>query len=151
MAVTLLNLSDEQLWSANYVVLPAWLLLLLFPRQRFTHQIVIATTALMSLLYVLLFLGLTRDDRPHISMSDMGSFEGVHKLLSDKRNVLVAWVHYLAFDVLIGKYIVDNNTSYGLSQFIIAPCLVLCLLLGPTGLLLYLVLRTILGSKPKVK
>ena len=151
MAITLLNLSDEQLWSANYVVLPAWLLLVLFPRQRFTHQVATATAGLMALLYVLIFLGFTRDGRPNISMSDMGTLEGVHKLLSDKRNVLVAWVHYLSFDILVGKWIVDNNKSYGLSQFLIAPCLVLCLLLGPSGLLLYLLLRTVLSSKPKVK
>lgn len=151
MPVTLLDLSDEQLWLANYAILPAWVLLLLLPQRRFTHHIVVATAGLMALLYVVMMLGLTRDKRPGFSMSEFSTLAGVHRLLSDKSNVMIAWTHYLAFDILVGKWIVDDNRSYGLSQFLIAPCLVACLLLGPSGLLLYLLLRTTCSSKAKAK
>ena len=151
MPITLLDLSDEQLWMANYAVLPAWVLLLLLPQRRFTHRVVVATAGLMALLYVLMMLGLTRDKRPSFSTSEFATLAGVHRLLSDKSNVLIAWTHYLAFDVLVGKWIVDDNRKYGLSQLLIAPCLVFCLLLGPSGLLMYLLLRTVCSSKAKVK
>ena len=115
MPVTLLDLSDEQLWLANYFVLPAWALLILLPHRRFTHRVVVASVALLALLYVLMLLGLTRDKRPSFSTSEFSTLAGVHRLLSDKSNVLIAWTHYLAFDVLVGKWIVDDNSSRGLS------------------------------------
>jgi len=55
--------------------------------------------------------------------------------------VLAGWVHYLAFDLMVGVFIVSNAAHYNIAHWILLPCLFLTLMFGPAGLLLYFVLR----------
>lgn len=41
----------------------------------------------------------------------MGKLEGVTKLFSNDAVILPAWVHYLAFDLLVGNYLVEKNIA----------------------------------------
>jgi heme A synthase len=76
-------------------------------------------------------------------MKNFGSLDGVMLLFQNKTLVTAGWVHYLAFDLLTGIWIKKNSEKYGISHWIIIPCLFLTFMLGPVGLLLYLLIRTI--------
>jgi len=71
------------------------------------------------------------------------SLDGVMELFTDKIAVTAGWVHYLAFDLLTGIWIKKNAQKYGIHHLILIPCLLLTFMLGPIGLLLYLLIRTI--------
>ena len=72
-----------------------------------------------------------------------GSLNGVMELFTDKTAVTAGWVHYLAFDLLTGIWIKKNAQKYNIHHLILIPCLLLTFMLGPIGLLLYLLVRTI--------
>jgi len=72
-----------------------------------------------------------------------GSLNGVMELFTDKTAVTAGWVHYLAFDLLTGIWIKKNAQKYNIHHLILVPCLLLTFMLGPIGLLLYLLVRSI--------
>lgn len=62
--------------------------------------------------------------------------------------VLVAgWVHYLAFDLFVGIWIAEQADALGLSRWLQAPILVATFLLGPLGLLVFLLWKGAYGAR----
>jgi hypothetical protein len=120
----------------------AWLPLIFFPTAPFTEQYAMSIVgALLAFLYgYLLIFGKKYDE----GVKYTGSFkdlEGVINLFKSPRSVLVGWIHYLAFDVIVGLYIVKNSQHYGINHWLILPCLFFTFMFGPLGLLMYLLLR----------
>jgi len=71
-----------------------------------------------------------------------GSLDGVMELFTNKTMVTAGWVHYLAFDLLTGIWMKKNSLTYNISHWLLIPCLLLTFMLGPVGLLLYLIIRS---------
>lgn len=71
------------------------------------------------------------------------TLDGVMSLFTNKMAVTAGWVHYLAFDLMTGIWIKKNSEKYGISHWLIIPCLLFTFMLGPVGLLMYLIIRTI--------
>jgi hypothetical protein len=79
-----------------------------------------------------------------------GSLAEVEKLFSVPSLLLAGWVHYLAFDLLVGRWEIDDAAVQGLAAWWLLPCLALTFLAGPIGFLLYLVLRAALRPRAAV-
>ncbi|MCP5271112.1 MAG: DUF4281 domain-containing protein [Burkholderiaceae bacterium] len=71
-----------------------------------------------------------------------GSLAEVAALFSAPGLLLAGWVHYLAFDLFVGRWIVDETLAHRLSRTAALPSLVLTFLAGPVGLLLHFGLRS---------
>ncbi len=132
---------DQLFQVANTMVLPAWLLLIIAPTWKWTGRIVVGVivTILSVLYFVLLVQGIESLD-----FSSFGSLEGVMKLFTVPSAVVMGWIHYLAFDLMVGWFIVNDAQKHGINRFLTIPCLLFSFMLGPTGLLLYLLLRLII-------
>lgn len=76
-----------------------------------------------------------------------GSLAQVTALFTAPGAVLAGWIHFLAFDLLVGGWQVRDARRRGVPHLAVIPCLVLTLMLGPVGLLAYLALRAILARK----
>ncbi|MDA7501924.1 ABA4-like family protein [Chitinophagales bacterium] len=74
---------------------------------------------------------------------DFSSLKSVMALFTEENAVLAGWVHYLAFDLLIGMWMLDQNKELGINQLIMAPCLFLTFMLGPIGFLLFMIIKTV--------
>jgi Domain of unknown function (DUF4281) len=127
---------------ATILAMTAWLPLIFFPNAPFTEQYAMSIVGvLLAFLYgYLLIFGKKYDEGAKYT----GSFkdlDGVINLFKSPRSVLIGWLHYLAFDVIIGLYIVKNSQHYGINHWLIVPCLFATFMLGPLGLLMYLLLR----------
>ena len=70
-----------------------------------------------------------------------GSLDDVAALLGHRGMLLAGWVHYLAFDLLIGAWIVRTARAERISFVLVVPCLPLTLMFGPAGYLAFLGLR----------
>ena len=70
-----------------------------------------------------------------------GSLQDVMLLFKNESAVLAGWVHYLAFDLLIGRWIATDASSHKISKWFVAPCLVCTFMFGPVGFLLYFILK----------
>ena len=55
--------------------------------------------------------------------------------------LLAGWVHYLAFDLLVGTWEREEAAAIGLSRWLLLPCLGLTLMFGPVGWLLFMAMR----------
>ena len=77
-----------------------------------------------------------------------GTLAEVAQLFANPWLLLAGWIHYLAFDLFTGLWEVRDAHERGLSRWLVAPCLVLTFLFGPTGWLLYMVIRSIVPGKP---
>ena len=74
-----------------------------------------------------------------------GSLEAVSLLFTSGNIVLAGWMHYLAFDLLVGRWQVDHALAAPggrLLRLLTLPCLFATLMFGPGGLLLFLLLRS---------
>ena len=45
------------------------------------------------------------------TFADMGTLDGVKKLFANDDVILPAWVHYLAFDLIVGNHLVERNLA----------------------------------------
>ena len=123
---------------ANSIALISWVVLAIFAYTKWVSKYLIGSViALLSLLYsFLVFQSLSMED-----ISQFSSLAGVMSLFTSEWAVLTGWVHYLAFDLMAGLYIVNNARTLHIPQLAVIPCLLLTFMLGPFGLLLYLLLR----------
>ena len=132
--------AEDLVVYCNSAVLPAWLLLLLAPGWKWTHTIVhgIWIPVLLGAVYAGLLL--TGPGAPE--GADFSSLAGVMALFSVPSAALAGWVHYLVFDLFVGAWEVRDARRRGMGHLWVVPCLILTLMLGPVGLLLYLTIRS---------
>ncbi len=128
----------------NFVAMPMWLLMIILPKWKVTqfliaYKVVPIVLSLVYPFYILLSIqsggGL-----------DFGSLTSVMALFTQENAVLAGWVHYLAFDLLVGMWMLNQNQKVGLHQLLMAPCLFFTFMLGPVGFLLFTVFRTLKKS-----
>lgn len=130
----------------NFIAVIGWVLLIGFPKKRWTAAIVGSggVTMILGLFYIL-FITLSV-----LGESSGGGFmtlAGLKQLFQSDVALLAGWAHYLAFDLFIGAWMVSNAQKSGIQHWKIIPCLLLTLLLGPVGLLTYFVIRTMMTKK----
>jgi hypothetical protein len=127
----------ENLFSlAGLVVVPGWLMLLLAPAGWRVRAFVVLSALLLSLLYAGLIGTFWMQGQ-----GGFGSLADVAALFAHPGLLLAGWVHYLAFDLLVGLWEREEATRIGLSRWLLAPCLALTFMFGPIGWLLFMTLR----------
>jgi hypothetical protein len=132
-------MSQETIFSiANSLALISWIILIIFSFRPFTNKLLIGSSiVLLSAAYAfLVFQALKPTD-----FEKFNTLEGITGLLSVPGAALVGWIHYLAFDLMAGLFIASNAAKHGIKHAFIIPCLILTFMLGPVGLLLYLIIR----------
>lgn len=131
--------ADTIFQLSSSLALLGWLLLIVlspfvFYIDKFLIGIIIT---LLCIVYAWLIIS-------YFNMNDMSSFgslDGVMRLFTNRELVTAGWVHYLAFDLLAGIWIKRNSVKYNIPHLLVVPCLLLTFMLGPVGLLLYLLFR----------
>lgn len=126
---------------ANTMAMPMWLLMIILPKWKVTRFLIDykIIPLLLSLFYVCYMI-------LHIQSGaglDFGSLSSVMSLFTLENAVMAGWVHYLAFDLLIGMWMLNQNQNLGIHQLLMAPCLFATFMLGPVGFLLFMIIRTI--------
>jgi hypothetical protein len=141
----------EQIFSLmSGLAVAGWLALALAPLRRpalIGAARVVA--AMLSLAYVILiYRGLTAPGGPE--GGGFGSLAAVMILLSTPAAMLPGWIHYLAFDLWVGTWQVEDAPKAGVPHWLLLPILLLTFMFGPAGLFAYLVVRFVLARvRPK--
>ena len=125
---------------SSLLVMPLWALMIFAPLWRVTRSVmqspwVIAPAAL---LYAALVLPNIATVFPAVLNPNL---EGIRRLLSSESGATIAWVHFLAFDLFVGRWAYLESRALNLNVFAMAVLLFFTLMLGPVGALLYLGLR----------
>lgn len=135
---------DALFQIANPVALLGWVALLLSPLwPRAAERI--AAVLVPSLLAVA-YVGLLAAYWGRAESGGFGSLDEVAALFSQRYVLLAGWLHYLAFDLLVGAMIVRQGRELQMPFWWLLPCLPLTFLFGPAGFLLFQSLRLALRS-----
>lgn len=65
----------------------------------------------------------------------------IGELYTNKSALNASWLHFLALDLFAGGWMVRDGLALGMPPWLIFICLPFTLILGPVGVLLYIVLR----------
>jgi hypothetical protein len=138
-------MDPETLFSiASAAALAGWVMLALAPLRRgwaVTGARVVAAL-LCGAYFSFLVVGLSSGNGPPAGAS-FNTLAGVRLLMSSPQALLAGWVHYLAFDLFIGSWEVENAPASRIPHWLLLPCLALTFVAGPVGLLLYLILKAV--------
>lgn len=110
----------------NQVILLGWVLLIFLPNWKYTQAIILnGLIVLFACIYAFLIL----KDIGNFNPESFSSLANVKALFQNDDAVAAGWIHYLAFDLFVGTYIVKNQGSLGFREFYIRlHCLsLLCL------------------------
>ena len=133
-------MSPDQIFSiANGAALCCWLLLIVLPGRRWVNRTLAggAVPAGFAVVYAIIMA-------VHFGGSSGGfsSLPDVAMLFNNPWLLLAGWIHYLAFDLLVGSWEARDARERGISHLLVVPCLVLTFLFGPVGWLLYMGIRS---------
>lgn len=124
----------------NSFVLIGWILLVFLPDWKYTQVLILnGVVVFFSILYSYL---IGRD----IGSFDPNSFStlaNVKALFQNGDAVAAGWLHYLAFDLFVGAYIVRESKKLGISRWIYTLILPFAFMFGPVGYLIYFIAKTI--------
>lgn len=138
----------EQLFSlSSLLVMPFWGLMILLPAWRWTRKIIESPLIAVApaALYAALVIPALATVWPAVSQPTLA---GIAALLATPEGATIGWVHFLAFDLFVGRWIYLDSRERGINALLVSPLLFLTLMLGPCGFLSYLGLRAIAGRAP---
>ena len=134
-------MTPHQIFSiANVVALCCWLLLVIVPGKKWVTTVVagVAVPAVFAAVYsIIIAINYGGSEGGFGSLSDVALLFGNPWLL------LAGWIHYLAFDLLVGSWEARDSRERGIAHLVVVPCLILTFLFGPAGWLLYLGVRSL--------
>ena len=122
------------------VALLGWIGLVVAPRWALARDIIPSVLAplLLGSIYASLMFAFS-NEAP--SEGGFNTLESVKVLFGVDGLLLAGWIHYLAFDLFVGGWIVRDSQEHEISHVLVVPCLFFTLMTGPFGLLIYLGLR----------
>jgi hypothetical protein len=131
---------------SSLAVLPFWLTMILAPRWRGTMWLARSLLGVAAPIaaYAALVLPRLGEILPAVARPELGA---VAALLGTPAGATVAWAHFLAFDLFVGRWIYLDARERGVSAWLMSPLLLLTLLLGPLGLAAYLIVRGGAGAR----
>ena len=136
---------DNLFLAANAVALVGWIALAFAPWRR-DAMIIIARIAgtVLAVGYVVVF-AMTMAGGPELALDY--SLTGIAAFFDVPGYLLIGWVHYLAFDLWVGAWEAEEAPRAGLPHALLLPCLFLTFMLGPVGLLSFLLARALFGRR----
>lgn len=133
------TMSPESLFSiSGSIVMLGWVSLLLSPfTPIWSNRIAgVAIPFALSLIYCALILVYWSG-----SLGGFDTLANVKLLFTQDEILLAGWVHYLAFDLFVGAWIVREARAKGISFWFVLPCLPATFLFGPIGYLLFNIIQ----------
>src|SRR5215813_10324664 len=125
---------------SGFIVLPFWALMIFLPYWRVTKRLMssLLVCAVPAALYAALVIPRFAEVWQAVSRPELS---GIAALLGSPVGATIAWLHFLAFDLFVGRWIYLDGRERGVPAWVMAPVLFLTLMLGPCGFLLYLIAR----------
>ena len=127
---------DSVFGLASRAAMLGWVVLIFAPRSLPWISVVprLVIPLGLSVLYSALMLAYFV-----LSGGGFGSIAEVRTLFASDPVLVGGWVHFLAYDLLVGCYVAQRLDRVGVSRIIQGPVLIVAFLFGPMGLLLGLV------------
>lgn len=126
---------------SSLTVLPFWALMFLLPHWGWTLRIMHSPLVILPPALIYAALVLPRFGEVFSEVTDP-TLPVIAAVLGSPAGATIAWAHFLAFDLFVGRWAYLDSRKLGLNAWLVSPVLFLTLMLGPLGFLLYLALRS---------
>ena len=125
----------------NLFPMPLWLAMIFAPNHSLTNRMARSSSifGVMAVHYLLALLNAVRNG----STMNLTTLEGISKGLGTKEGALAGWAHFLALDLFTGAWIYRQCQRLDAPTWVRIPALFFTLMMGPFGLLLFLLWRGI--------
>ena len=146
--LSLIN-SETIYFTANWGVIPFWLLLIFFPNHSVTNFFVqsIIAPLLLAIGYTYLSYNLYLENNILEGFDLYSGLDGLYSIFANEILLLIFWLHFLAISLFTGAWIVRDAKRYSIPKIITIPILILTYFTGPLGLVIYWFLRIFFSKK----
>ncbi len=146
--LSLIN-SETIYFTANWGVIPFWLLLIFFPNHSVTNFFVqsIIAPLLLAIGYTYLSYNLYLENNILEGFDLYSGLDGIYSIFANEILLLIFWLHFLAISLFTGAWIVRDAKRYSIPKIITIPILILTYFTGPLGLVIYWFLRIFFSKK----
>ena len=137
----------EQIFAfSSLLVMPFWALLIFAPRWSWTRRIAASPLIVLpaALLYAALVLPSAFSLLPSLANPNLSD---IAALLGTPQGATIGWVHFLAFDLFVARWIYLDSQEHRFHPLLMAPVLLLVLMFGPLGLVVYLGIKAAVRLK----
>jgi hypothetical protein len=127
----------------NLAIVPFWALMILAPHWGWAERIMqsLWPVIVLALLYVVSLLS-TAFVGEGVDINRLTlDVHGIAYLLGSPVGAATAWLHLLAFDLFVGRWVYLDSRPRSLPVWMVSITLFFVFFTGPFGLLLYLTLR----------
>jgi hypothetical protein len=124
----------------NTFVLLGWLLLLVFPLWRYTQVINLNG---MIIILAILYTYMIGKGIQNFDPNSFSTLANVKLLFQSDDAVAAGWLHYLAYDLFVGTYIVKESVKLFIPRWIYTLILPFAFMFGPVGYLIFFIVKTI--------
>lgn len=129
---------DQVFGITNTIAILSWLLLAALPGRRWVTEVV--TGRAIPIVFAALYIAIVVMTFGAAEGS-FSTLDGVATLFTHRWLLLAGWLHYLAFDLLVGTWEARDARERGVPHLLLVPCLFLTLMFGPAGWLAYVSIR----------
>jgi Domain of unknown function (DUF4281) len=128
--------------------IPFWLLMIFAPRWTWTRKIIGSPFLILpaAILYIVLVFPNIASSFPTLANPKL---ETIQTLLGSSAGATITWVHFLAFDLFVGRWAYLDSLERNIHPLLMAPILFLILMFGPLGFVLYLGARSLVSLPTK--
>ncbi len=134
----MLPLIDILFWISSLYILPFWLMMWFAPNHERTEAlmrsewvylaplaVVYAIAVLPNIVDIFILLG-----------SEMPTPNIVVGMFEEREVILVGWLHFLAFDLFVGRWTWQRLVATGKPLYVSTPVLILSMMVAPLGALI---------------
>ena len=130
---------------ANLYVFPFWICMALLPNRDFTKKLVSSYLIFLPLIGVYIYYLVATFNIETVALLSSPQLENIARFLSQEGSAGAAWVHFLAMDLFVGRWIYWQGRE---KQLFTTHSLLLCFFFGPVGILSHLITSWLLGKQP---
>lgn len=124
----------------NSIVLLGWLLLFFAPKWKYTQPFILnGLLVLFAIVYAYLLLS----DIGDFKFDSFSTLQNVRALFEKDNALAAGWLHYLAFDLFVGAYIVREIQRLQMPHWLAFIALPFTFMFGPMGYLIFIIIKTI--------
>ena len=133
-----MQLVEILFWFSSIWIIPLWSLMWFLPKHEITSRVMndvricilpllipYAILVIPNILDIFITLG-----------SEMPTPDLVIEFFQDDDVILIGWLHFLAFDILAGRYIWKRMIDLDKPIYLSTPILILSMMVAPLGFLL---------------
>ena len=134
---------------ANFGVIPCWLLLIFMPNHIMTRFLVksVVIPLLLSTAYIFVTYQIFMTENIFEVFNLYLGLEQIYTLFSNEAFLLIFWLHFLSISLFVGNWITSDSKNFSIPKFFVIISLITTYFTGPTGLVLYWVIRIFFSKK----